>query len=527
MINSLGQVVTTAVSFGEPDPSSGTLQYQDETFRLALEYPADWVLSVASTGGSGSSAGKALRFDKDSLTVVLYYKFVWDENILGGDLPLGSVVERGSVTFLGRSVARQYVVHEGKDKVLFFGGQFDELVFYVDASAAPENGGDYYSIDLPESLQIEVDDIVTSIIRTGSPVPSPMPTSIPPTPTVNSYCDWATFVADVSIPDGTAIKAGSTLIKTWRLKNRGNCTWTPDYALVFSNGAQMGGTVAVKLPSYVSPGDTVDVSVALTAPAVPGSYRGYWMLRNASGILFGYGESADKAFFVDIRSVDNSLASISGKICFPGSHIPAMNLYLQNMDNNKLTKISILDSQLSYQVQVEPGNYLAYAWTLNFEIAGGYTLSDHRLKAFQASAGTTVGGIDICDWYGEPGTIPLPSSDKYGTISGKLSFPSEQIPPLRIVAFDIYSNAYYSVDTATNQQTYAISNLPPGYYKVVAYVGGAELAGGYSELVKCGFNNDCSHDLVVVYVTPGETVSNIDPGDWYAPEGSFPPDPTR
>ncbi|MFH2040803.1 MAG: NBR1-Ig-like domain-containing protein [Chloroflexota bacterium] len=527
MVNGLGQAVTTKVTFDDIVPPAAFLHYQDDDFRLALDYPADWTLSVESIRGSGSSTAKALRFDKDSYTVVVYYKYTWDEFILGGELPLGDVVDRGLVTFLGRSVTRHYVVHDGKDKVLFFGGKFEELEFIVEAGASPTSGEIYYDIDLPESLQAEVDQIVAGLVRTGSPIPAPIPTSIPPTPEVKSYCDWATFLADVTIPDGTTIKTGTTFVKTWRLKNRGNCTWSPDYALVFSSGSQMGGTVAVKLPGYVAPGETVDVSVALTSPEVPGSYRGYWMLRNASGVLFGYGESANKAFFVDIRSVDNSLASVAGKICFPGSHIPPMNLYLQNMDNNKLTRISILENQLSYHVQVEPGNYLAYAWTLNFEIAGGYTLPDHRLDAFRTYAGKTTGGIDICDWYVEPGTIPLPSPENYGTISGKLSFPSEQIPPLRIVAFDIYSNAYYSVDTTTNQQTYAISNLPPGYYKVVAFVKDGELAGGYSEYVKCGFNNECPHDLVVVYITPGQTVSNIDPGDWYAPEGSFPPDPTR
>jgi hypothetical protein len=529
MVNALGQAVTTKVTFDESVPPSAPLHYQDDPFRIGLDYPADWALSVTSTGGSGSSAGKALRFDKDSYTVVVYYKFIWDENILGGGLPLGDMVERGSVALLGHSVPRHYVVHDGKDKVIFFGGQFEDLEIYVEAIVSPAASGDYYSIDLPESLQVDVDQIVASLVRTGSPIPAPTPTSIPPTPVVNSYCDWATFFADVTIPDGTAIKSGTTFVKTWRLKNRGNCTWTPDYALVFSSGAQMGGTVTVKLPGYVAPGDTVDVSVALTAPAVPGSYRGYWMLQNASGTLFGYSESANKAFFVDIHSVDNSLASISGKICFPGEHIPAMNLYLQNMDNNKLTKISILENQLSYQVQVESGNYLAYAWTLNFEIAGGYTLSDHRLKAFQTSAGKTSGGIDICDWYGEPGTIPLPSSDNYGTISGKLSYPSEQIPPLRIIAFDIYNNAYYYVDTSANQQTYEITNLMPGYYNVVAYERTNGLAGGYTEAVECGFAIGCSdvHTLVVVYVTPGQTVSNINPADWYAPVDTFPPDHTR
>jgi len=114
-------------------------------------------------------------------------------------------------------------------------------------------------------------------------------------------CDWAQFIADVTVPDGTTYAPGTAFTKTWRLKNIGTCTWTTSYALVFVSGSQMGAPSVVNLPSSVAPGGTVDVSVNMTAPAVNGHYRGYWQLRNASGVLFGIGTYANKSFWVDIN----------------------------------------------------------------------------------------------------------------------------------------------------------------------------------------------------------------------------------
>jgi len=79
---------------------------------------------------------------------------------------------------------------------------------------------------------------------------------------------------------------GETFTKTWRLKNVGACSWTPSYAVVFSSGNQMGGPSAQALAGNVNPGQTVDLSVNLTAPSDPGTYSGYWKLRNASGATF-------------------------------------------------------------------------------------------------------------------------------------------------------------------------------------------------------------------------------------------------
>jgi hypothetical protein len=123
----------------------------------------------------------------------------------------------------------------------------------------------------------------------------------PKTAAAAAACDWAQFVADVTIPDGTSVAAGATLTKTWRLKNIGTCAWSTAYALVYSSGEKMGTTTVVNLPSNVAPGATVDLTVTLTAPSAAGHYRGYWQLRNASGVLFGIGASATSPFWVDLN----------------------------------------------------------------------------------------------------------------------------------------------------------------------------------------------------------------------------------
>jgi hypothetical protein len=145
----------------------------------------------------------------------------------------------------------------------------------------------------------------TSIPPTNTPIPptnTPIPptnTPIPPTGTPVP-CNWASFVADVTIPDGTDLPAGATFIKTWRLKNVGTCTWTADYALIYFSGAQLGGPAAVNIGSAIAPGQTIDVSVNLVAPNAAGNYIGYWKLRTNSGVGFGIGGNANSPFWVNI-----------------------------------------------------------------------------------------------------------------------------------------------------------------------------------------------------------------------------------
>lgn len=128
----------------------------------------------------------------------------------------------------------------------------------------------------------------------------PTNTPVPPTPVP---CNSATFLQDVTIPDGTQMAPGQAFTKTWRLLNSGSCTWSTSYTLVFDSGTAMGAPSTVNLPGSVPPGQTIDLSVSLTAPSAPGTFRGNFRLRDGGGATFGIGPNNNIAFWAEIKVV--------------------------------------------------------------------------------------------------------------------------------------------------------------------------------------------------------------------------------
>ena len=238
---------------------------------------------------------------------------------------------------------------------------------------------------------------VTAIPVTNTPVPTN--TSLP---TAVSYCDWVAFVKDVTIPDGTRFLAGETFTKTWRLQNRGTCTWTADYMLVFSSGDSMGSTTAVRLPGNVSPGQTVDVSVTLTAPSRRGQYVGYWMLRNPAGTLFGYGDQANRAFYVEIRTEDLPHGTVSGSFHYPSEFNPPLIVYFENAVTKQIIQFSIPERNFTYSVLLPNGTYYAYAWAPGYNLQGAYVHQNLTMKTFVVKGGQTTSGINLTDWSPNP-----------------------------------------------------------------------------------------------------------------------------
>jgi hypothetical protein len=185
------------------------------------------------------------------------------------------------------------------------------------------------------------------------PTPSPTITSTPTLfPTITStstrmtLCDQAAFVADVTVPDGTSFSPGFQFTKIWRLRNVGTCTWTNNYSLVFYRGDQMGGK-PINVPSMVAPGQTVDLAVGLVAPTLPGSYRGEWILRNASGASFGAGANGMRPIWVTINVIPvtitttvPSTATITGTV--------------SGAENNPNFRVGLYDSTGSTELTSQP-----------------------------------------------------------------------------------------------------------------------------------------------------------------------------
>lgn len=165
--------------------------------------------------------------------------------------------------------------------------------------------------------------------------PLATPTATLPTPRSDLCTDKAEFIKDVSVPDNTSFKPGERFTKTWRLRNSGDCTWSPQYALVFVAGDRMEAALEVPLNGYVPPNETVDLSVDLTAPAQSGQYQGQWMLQSADGSRFGLGEKADKPFWVRIV-VSESISDLNlGKPTWRDTFKNAANWYLLETPNTQ------------------------------------------------------------------------------------------------------------------------------------------------------------------------------------------------
>lgn len=224
--------------------------------------------------------------------------------------------------------------------------------------------------------------------------------------------------------------------------------------------------------------------------------------------------------------------NVTGSICFPGDDIPDMTLYLEDTEKETVVELPVAAGQTSYEVNLSPGTYIAYAWLKDFSRGGLYSRAvpcglkegcdDHTLLSFSVVRTEVTKGIDICDWFAGPFNVPYPPgverTDLTGNISGNLSYiENEEIPGLRIVAFNQRTNYWYWVYTQPGQSTYSLTELPPGTYHLVAYDSEGR-AGGYA---------DSHHDLIDVNVTSGETTGEVNINDWDAPRTAFPPDPTR
>ncbi|MCP4414991.1 MAG: hypothetical protein GY805_00110 [Chloroflexi bacterium] len=118
------------------------------------------------------------------------------------------------------------------------------------------------------------------------PIEPTPPDPVEPTPPQPVPAPNLQFVTDITIPDDTRLQAGSTFVKTWRLKNTGNVAWDNDYKLVFVDGSAMTKKTTQSLPN-VQPGQEANFSITFTVPAQSGTYFSDWRLQDNQGNLFG------------------------------------------------------------------------------------------------------------------------------------------------------------------------------------------------------------------------------------------------
>ncbi len=161
-----------------------------------------------------------------------------------------------------------------------------------------------------EAVNAEVQQptaVVVQPTNTLSALPTATPaaaTNIPTIPTNTPQpCNQVQFVSESPLDD-TVYAPGATFTKRWTFKNIGTCTWNTSYKLVFVSGDAMGGTASKTLTEAVEPGETVDLTVNLTAPSSNGTYKGVWNLQGDDAVSFAN-------FWVQIK-VNSAPFAVSG-----------------------------------------------------------------------------------------------------------------------------------------------------------------------------------------------------------------------
>ena len=135
--------------------------------------------------------------------------------------------------------------------------------------------------------------VVTSLpVPTGVIVPTAvstrtLATAIPPTASLGQCKNNATLVKHVTMPEATPWQPNQTFTKTWQIQNVGSCAWSSKYQLVHAQNERMATVGNIALPATILPGQSVDLTVAMTAPTTPGNHSGQWQLRDESGTPFG------------------------------------------------------------------------------------------------------------------------------------------------------------------------------------------------------------------------------------------------
>lgn len=103
------------------------------------------------------------------------------------------------------------------------------------------------------------------------------------------------YVADLNLDDRNmtappVMTPGQGFTKSWRVRNSGTCAWDADFMLLYVNGnrGEAGmGSQPQAVGRSVAPGETVDLSMPLTAPNAYGTFQAFFQMRDSTGKLFG------------------------------------------------------------------------------------------------------------------------------------------------------------------------------------------------------------------------------------------------
>jgi hypothetical protein len=133
------------------------LTYENSDYGFSFIYPPDWTLIE-------SPNRIALAHQGSSISLRVEVKYVGEDiEIVRSGVPAGDLISRGTLIFLGQQLARNVLVYHDKDKAVLYdnAGEIEvgDLLFVITLES---NRADYESIEIPEDIQEEADEILES-----------------------------------------------------------------------------------------------------------------------------------------------------------------------------------------------------------------------------------------------------------------------------------------------------------------------------------------------------------------------------
>ncbi|WP_018599360.1 NBR1-Ig-like domain-containing protein [Mycobacterium sp. 155] len=97
--------------------------------------------------------------------------------------------------------------------------------------------------------------------------------------------DASTFVADITVPDGTIMAPYQEFEKTWRVRNSGTVPWIGRW--LARRGTPIGHGVPaslsrVRIPD-TQPGEELDITVSVRAQPLAGASQAHWKMVDENG----------------------------------------------------------------------------------------------------------------------------------------------------------------------------------------------------------------------------------------------------
>ena len=134
----------------------------------------------------------------------------------------------------------------------------------------------------PESEEQPTEQIIPTI-PTQVPIISTQPIPLE----IQSDCtDDLIFIEDITFPDYSTVKPGTSIDKQWLVKNNGTCNWDYRYSLRLISGESLGAEIRQSLFPAISGSQNI-IQISFTMPPDSGTFESSWQAFNFNDQPFG------------------------------------------------------------------------------------------------------------------------------------------------------------------------------------------------------------------------------------------------